>query len=102
VPRKTYKLYGVYDDQYRISADYDFFYRLIRTHQPISFVDQPIACMRIGGASGQSVRLNLKENYEIRRANGQGLIKAWRYTAREYIRHWLLILKNVMKVLIRG
>lgn len=66
IRREAYELAGQYSTQYRISADYDMFIRLLLVHKlPWTRIDSVLVRMRAGGVSTSGLRSSLKLNTEI-------------------------------------
>jgi len=66
VRREAYKLVGEYSTQYRISADYDMFVRLLLVHkQKYVRINKTLVRMRAGGVSTSGLRSSFKLNSEI-------------------------------------
>lgn len=66
VRREAYKLVGDYSTQYRISADYDMFVRLLLVHkQKYVRINKTLVRMRAGGVSTSGLRSSIKLNSEI-------------------------------------
>ena len=78
VRRTTLQRVGPFDDALRIAGDYDFMLRLF--HQPsvrLVHVPRIFVCMRVGGASGRSVKAVLRKSSEdlvALRRHGLGLL----------------------------
>lgn len=52
VPCWVYEKYGLYDEQFRIAADKDWFHRIYPQNIPFLYLDDSLTNMRKGGASG--------------------------------------------------
>jgi glycosyltransferase involved in cell wall biosynthesis len=66
IRREAYELAGKYATQYRISADYDMFVRLLLVHKlPWARIDSVLVRMRAGGVSTSGLRSSLMLNMEI-------------------------------------
>lgn len=57
VRRRVYDEIGCFDTTLKLAADHDFIARLIHTRRVGQYVNTPLACFRLGGASGSSLRL---------------------------------------------
>lgn len=69
VRKRVYENFGLFDTQYRISADYDFMLRLLFKHKiSMKYVDRVLVNMAPGGNSGKSLMTILKGNLEVSRA----------------------------------
>lgn len=51
VPRIIYDKFGVFDESYRIAADYDLFLRFYTSHVNFVFIDKIICCFNLEGIS---------------------------------------------------
>lgn len=60
----------LYDTQYRICADYDFFLRAFCQGRSFRYVDRAIAGFQLGGLSDRKAFDLLDESYRIRYSNG--------------------------------
>ena len=67
VRRRVYDEIGVFDLRYRLAADHDFISRLISRNCVGAFVEEPLACFRIGGLSGGDLRLFAEDEAIARR-----------------------------------
>ncbi|WNC71200.1 glycosyltransferase family 2 protein [Thalassotalea psychrophila] len=69
IKASVYEQYGLYKTDYKISADYEMFVRLLLVHK-LSYtkLDKVIVKMRMGGASTQSLKSRLILNQEIVKA----------------------------------
>ena len=67
VRRRVYDEIGVFDLRYRLAADHDFIARLISRGRVGVFVDEPLACFRVGGLSGGDFRLFAEDEAIARR-----------------------------------
>lgn len=71
--RSVYDSLGVFDSSLKISADYDFFLRVVNAGVPLSHFDRVLVMMRTGGVSnsGFSNLLNKwREDYRVMQRNG--------------------------------
>jgi glycosyltransferase involved in cell wall biosynthesis len=48
----TYKNLGLYDTEFKVSADYDFVLKLLSVNSKFSYIQSPISKFRLGGVSG--------------------------------------------------
>ncbi|MBH3359960.1 glycosyltransferase family 2 protein [Pseudomonas guariconensis] len=66
VRREAYDQVGEYSTEYRISADYDMFIRLLLVKKmPWTHIDQVLVRMRAGGLSTAGMRSSIRLNAEI-------------------------------------
>lgn len=69
VLKSCYEEYGLYNIDFRISADYELMLRFIHKHQiAITYLPQVITHMRTGGESNVSIQNRLQANREDRMA----------------------------------
>lgn len=66
VPKKLYEKYGVFDESFKISSDYDLMNRFF--HKSVNFcpIDAVLANFRYGGASSQSFEQSALDNRRIK------------------------------------
>lgn len=68
VPASVYRECGLYNLNYRISSDYDFYMKLIHNNCAVHTLEYPLAKFRVGGASSgfsgifETYRINKKYN----------------------------------------
>jgi len=69
IKRECFEKYGYYDTDFKIAADYDMMFRLMKVEQ-LKSVYRPLQVvnMRVGGESNKSIGNILRGNLEIRRA----------------------------------
>ena len=76
--REIYQKWGLYDDKFKISADYDFILRIFKEPSVSkSFLPTIMVKMDVGGASNKSVKNILQKSFEDFKAihrNGTGNI----------------------------
>ena len=60
-----YRRIGLYNENYSISADYDFVWRCRKAKVKMMYIDSPLASMEIGGRENSSRELARKETLEI-------------------------------------
>ena len=70
VKRTVYDKAGLFDEQYKISADYDFLLRCLKQNFKFSYIPQTLTCFRLGGMSG-SCASNI-EGYKIMKTHQTG------------------------------
>lgn len=67
--RQVYEKIGVFNLKYRIAADYDFMIRMLKDKDiKLSYIDDTIIYMRLGGISTNGIRgyyKNLKESHKV-------------------------------------
>ena len=69
IKKKTYENCGLYNDEYKIASDFDFFYRsIIVKKQKFKFLNNTIVRMRTGGASNKYLRSYLITSSEVKNA----------------------------------
>lgn len=68
VPRNIFEKIGLYKDDLRITADYEFILRALQANIEIKYTDDILADMLVGGISGNHIFLpsRLKEEYLLR------------------------------------
>ena len=64
IKTEVMKELGLYDLKYKISADSNFIYKLVKYHKKLSFVDKYIIGFRLGGASDRQNKQVLQEMKE--------------------------------------
>ena len=62
--RKVYEEQGLYDDRFRISADYDFMLRVFKQNYRVTYLPEVLVRMSIGGASNRNLHALLRKSYE--------------------------------------
>ena len=70
VKRVVYDKAGVFDTQYKISADYDLLLRYLKKNFSFHYIPEPLTSFRLGGMSG-SCASNI-EGYKIMKAHQTG------------------------------
>lgn len=74
--REVFDAWGLYDESFRISADYDAMLRwLLKGDVRLAYIPQVLVKMRVGGASNRSIAQIIrksKEDYQAIRRNGAG------------------------------
>ncbi len=69
VKREVYQKFGAFDLNFKTSADYELMLRLIHKHQiSVSYLNECIVNMRVGGQSNVSVNNRILANIEDRKA----------------------------------
>lgn len=56
VKKTVYEKYGMFNIKYRVSADYDFMLRLMENGVKMSYINEPLIYMRVGGVSTDSIK----------------------------------------------
>ena len=71
IHKTVYEEIGIFDTNYKLSADYDLIYRAFNAGVNFLFVDKIIVNMRNSGATGQLKNLSVtaKEDHYIRKKN---------------------------------
>ena len=82
-----YKIIGGYDENFRLSSDYDFALKLMESNFCCVSLSRPIAQFRSGGLSGGTK--TWLENHKVRVNHGLNFITSY-----------LIILRSILKVLI--
>ena len=76
--KEIYEKYGLYDDSYKIAADYEFMIRFLKDGNTLAYLPETIIRMYYGGTStsdAESYALSLKEGHRAVKSNG--LKAAW-------------------------
>lgn len=91
IKKNVYHRLGIYSTDFKISADYELFVRMLLVHRLLySRIDQVLTRMRTGGVSSSGLKSNLLLNAEI--------VKACRDNG-VYTNIFLVLLKTPMKLL---
>ena len=65
INKDVYSKYGLYDDKYKISGDYDFLIRIFKVKNlSISYLNKTLIKMRHGGKSNKNIYLFILKKYE--------------------------------------
>jgi glycosyltransferase involved in cell wall biosynthesis len=81
VKKEIYDKYGIFDDNNKISADFELMLRLLeRFKVSTTYLPQVIVKMREGGASNQSIKNIIKGNLNILKAFDKNDIKVNKFT----------------------
>jgi len=101
VSKTIYDAFGVFNYNYKILADEDFFLRLLHQKVKITFIQQTLAVFETGGISGKlnSVPRQIMESFIIRKNLGYGLFKNL-YLSLTYITHRTA--KSALRLLTRS
>ncbi|MCE5195249.1 MAG: glycosyltransferase [Nitrospiraceae bacterium] len=76
VKRQFYQKYGVFQDDYRIAADFELLVRFLSTYSiTYTYIPKTLVKMRVGGTSTRSLASTLILNKEILRACAENNIK---------------------------
>jgi len=67
VRRKVYEKHGLYNEKYKISADYDFFYRVYTSGVKFCEIRKALVNMELGGTAGRNRDIARMETREIAR-----------------------------------
>lgn len=62
--RKVYEEQGLYDEHFRISADYDFMLRVFKQNYRVTYLPEVLVRMATGGASNRNLHALLRKSYE--------------------------------------
>ena len=94
VRRTVYDKVGMFDEQYKISADYDFLLKCLKQNLKFYYIPQTLTCFRLGGMSG-SCASNI-EGYKIMKVHQTGYHKKiiWR-TIKCYVKKFLKKMINL-------
>lgn len=91
IKREYYEKYGIFNLDFRISADYEIMLRFLERYKlKSSYVNKTFVKMRIGGESNRSITNIIKANIES--------YKAWKVNGL-YINPFMFLLKPLSKVL---
>lgn len=90
ISKSCYLKYGLYDESYKIAADYDFFLRIALNGSKIRVIDQVLAHMANGGVSSKASLKKLAEPFRIRKVH-HGIFYAFYYLAIEIYTQYLFI-----------
>jgi glycosyltransferase len=89
IKRNLFEKHGLYDTNYRISADYDLMLRMLSNPElKFAYLPQVITRMRIGGASNRSLKNIILKSKEDFRALQKNQIGGWK----------TLLMKNFSKI----
>lgn len=96
VHNSVYKKIGLFDTNYKLSADYDFILRAFNSNVKFLFTDEVIVNMRNTGSTYQlkNIFIIAKEDYEIRKKNNVKL--AFLYYMKRLGFNYLLLLRNLL------
>ena len=65
VKKSIYEIYGLFETNYKVSADYDLMLRLYRQGVRFGHIDETLAYFRWGGISIRESRIRVQEDIEI-------------------------------------
>tara|TARA_B110000027_G_C16121943_1_gene303657 strand:- start:2209 stop:2988 length:780 start_codon:yes stop_codon:yes gene_type:complete len=91
VAKKVYDKHGLYDTQYYIASDYDYYMRLLKNNIELIQSKEPLALHREGGISENYK--GAKEVYKIK-AFYKGKLSAYLIVAQNFIFKYLIICKR--------
>ena len=94
VKRSLYKQWGVFDDSYRICADFELMLRFMYKHKAKwIYLPKVLVRMRTGGASDGGWKGRMKVNKEIQRGMQQNGLKApmWKIYMKYVRKVWQLV-----------
>jgi glycosyltransferase involved in cell wall biosynthesis len=81
VKKEIYNKYGIFDDNNKISADFELMLRFLERFKiSTTYLPQVIVKMREGGASNQSIKNIIKGNLNILKAFDENNIKVNKFT----------------------
>ncbi len=72
IKKELYEKYGLFNEDFRIAADLDFMYRIIKQDTKLKYVNDCFVFMRAGGASTGGLKgyyKNFKESYRVLKKN---------------------------------
>ena len=64
VRREVYEQIGLYDEWFRISADYDMMLRIFSAGYPSYYLPEVLVCMETGGASNKNTKARLSKTQD--------------------------------------
>jgi glycosyltransferase involved in cell wall biosynthesis len=85
VRRRVYERIGVFNEEFAVSADYEFIYRAARAGCRLHRLDRPLVSMRPGGFARQRLALARRETFRIGRAHSGGTL----VPAAAFLLRWL-------------
>lgn len=91
VSKEVYENYGLYDTQYKIASDYDYYMRLLKNNVELIESKEPLAMHRVGGVSENYT--GAKEVYLIK-AFYKGKVLAFLLRFQNIIFKYLIICKG--------
>lgn len=97
VKKSVYDMYGLFKEEYKIAADYEFILRILKIHKISTYyIPKVFVRMYSGGSSGK--------NIEQRKIGWQELKKAWQDNNLSFPRFFILkrILYKIHQLLSRG
>ena len=62
--KEVYEKEGLYDDWFKISADYDMILRIFKAGYKSEYIPEVLVCMEIGGASNKNTKARLSKTQE--------------------------------------
>lgn len=65
VRKSVYEKIGLYDQSYKISADYEFIYRCIKNKINFKHINKPLVNMQLGGTANANRKIARKETRKI-------------------------------------
>ncbi|MCL2024297.1 MAG: glycosyltransferase [Coriobacteriia bacterium] len=92
----VYNTFGLYDESYRIAADYEFVLRLIVAQTSTLYLAEPITYFREGGISTTKINESLREAIRARIAHGANPVYEWaRYAKQKFNEQLFAVLRVV-------
>lgn len=79
VRRDVFGRFGTFDLAYPLFADYDWAWRVVNAGVVFHYLPRVLTNFRFGGVS--TMRFAIRERYRVFRANGAGVLSAWRTVA---------------------
>lgn len=101
VNHSTYLDNGIYDESFRIAADYDLFLNLYLKKKLFVYVPKVLTIFRSGGLSSTNFFLSLRENYYIRKKR-IGLISALKFIIKRFIHFQYFKTRNSLLMMLLG
>ena len=100
VHKTVYEEIGIFDTNYKLSADYDLIYRAVNASVNFMFIDKIIVNMRNSGATGQMKNLSVtaKEDHHIRKKNNVKFAQF--YYIKRLGFNFLIIIRDTIRKLI--
>jgi len=62
--KEVYEKEGLYDEWFRISADYDMILRIFKAGYKSQYIPEVLVCMEVGGASNKNTKARLSKTQE--------------------------------------
>ena len=76
IKKSVYNKYGLFDESFKIAADYDFILRVLGKNKiSMAYIPKVLYKMRVGGISNRNIKTIIqksKEDYRILKKNNMG------------------------------